>query len=68
MRWILKSALIALLFAAGIVLVASPQAFDQRLVSLEAQRALPSQAEMLARESPALNAVFLAMADDPRCG
>ncbi|WP_353981528.1 hypothetical protein [Salinicola endophyticus] len=65
MRWILKSALIALLFAAGIVLVASPQAFDQRLVSLEAQRALPSQAPMLARESPALNAVFLAIADDP---
>ncbi|WP_110678393.1 hypothetical protein [Salinicola sp. RZ23] len=65
MRWILKSALIALLFAAGIVLVASPQAFDQRLVSLEAQRALPDQAEMLAQESPALNAVFLAMADDP---
>lgn len=61
------SILIVALAAAGVLAaVASHEPFAPRLVKLETQRVLPSLADALAEESPAINAVFLGYADDPR--
>lgn len=60
------SILLFALVAAGVLsAVASPEPFEPRMVRLETQRALPSLAEGLSEESPAINTVFLAYADRP---
>ncbi|MGQ7242073.1 hypothetical protein ACUN9V_01255 [Salinicola sp. V024] len=60
------SILLFALVAGGVLTaVASHEPFEQRMVRLETQRALPSLADGLAEESPAINALFLNYADDP---
>ncbi|OLO07452.1 hypothetical protein BTW08_11805 [Salinicola sp. MH3R3-1] len=60
------SILLFALVAGGVLTaVASHEPFEPRMVRLETQRALPSLADGLAEESPAINALFLNYADDP---
>lgn len=54
-----------LLLAGGLAALASNEAFEPRLVRLEAQRTLPSIENSLAQETADINAVFLHYANDP---
>ncbi|WP_447955771.1 hypothetical protein [Vreelandella sp. EE7] len=56
---------LAVVTAGLLATLASSDAFEPRLVRLEAQRALPSLQASLDEESAAVNAVFLHYADDP---
>ncbi|MGP9567787.1 hypothetical protein ACT3RP_10125 [Halomonas sp. AOP5-B2-8] len=64
MRIFLTMLAIATVLAGGLSALASSEAFEPRLVRLEAQRTLPSIEASLAQESADLNAVFLHYASD----
>ena len=64
MRLWVTTLVIATVLAGGLSALASSEAFEPRLVRLEAQRTLPAIEVSLAQESAELNAIFLHYADD----
>lgn len=64
MRLWLTMLAIATVLAGGLAALASSEAFEPRLVRLEAQRTLPAIEASLAQESAELNAIFLHYAED----
>ncbi|WP_018915669.1 hypothetical protein [Vreelandella zhanjiangensis] len=64
MRLWLTTLAIATVLAGGLSALASSEAFEPRLVRLEAQRTLPAIEASLAQESAELNAIFLHYAED----